>query len=44
MTTVSKVDGKQYVFTKGAPDFLLERCSKYIDKNGDSQNITADYK
>ena len=44
MTTVSKIEEQQYVFTKGAPDFVIERCSKYIDKDGNSQDITADYK
>ena len=44
MTTVSRINGTTYTFTKGAPDFLLPRCSHFIDKNGESKEINAQYK
>ena len=31
MSTIHKVDGKYRVITKGAPDALLKRCSKYYE-------------
>ena len=31
MTTVSKEKGKFYAFTKGAPDFVLKRCTQFIN-------------
>ena len=31
MTTVHLVNGKYRVITKGAPDVLLKRCTKYYD-------------
>ena len=35
MATVYQDDkGVIYVFVKGAPDFLLPYCTKYVDKNG----------
>lgn len=42
MTTVYMDNPKVvYSFTKGAPDFLLEKCTKYIDKEGKIVNITS---
>jgi magnesium-transporting ATPase (P-type) len=32
-----------YVFVKGAPDFLIDGCSKYINKNGTVSKINNDY-
>jgi Ca2+ transporting ATPase len=32
-----------YVFVKGAPDFLLESCTKYINKNGTINKINSDF-
>ena len=33
MTTIHKNGGKYRIITKGAPDVLLKRCSKYFDNN-----------
>eukprot|EP00178_Gracilaria_changii_P017832 TRINITY_DN50841_c0_g1_i1.p1 TRINITY_DN50841_c0_g1~~TRINITY_DN50841_c0_g1_i1.p1 ORF type:complete len:101 (+),score=2.99 TRINITY_DN50841_c0_g1_i1:80-382(+) len=44
MTTIAKVNGKVYTFTKGAPDFLLDRCTKYINKTGNAVDITPAYR
>lgn len=33
MTTIHEKDGKYFIITKGAPDILLQRCSK-LKKNG----------
>lgn len=35
--------GTQYVFVKGAPDFLLPYCTKYVNKAGSVSKITTDY-
>lgn len=32
-------DGRKVIFTKGAPDFLLPNCAKYVDKHGEHQII-----
>ena len=39
MTTIHKLGNKYRVITKGAPDFLLNRCTNYYEKN---QNILLD--
>ena len=39
MTTIHKLGNKYRVITKGAPDFLLKRCTNYYEKN---QNILLD--
>lgn len=44
MTTVSKEKGKFYAFTKGAPDFVLKRCSSFINTEGKVVPITEAYK
>ena len=44
MTTIAKVNGKVYTFTKGAPDFLLDRCTKYINNTGNAVDITPAYR
>ena len=33
MTTIHKVGNKFRIITKGAPDVLLKRCSKYLGDN-----------
>lgn len=43
MTTVNKVNDKEIVFTKGAVDQLLERCS-YLLIDGEVKNINEEYK
>jgi magnesium-transporting ATPase (P-type) len=44
MATVYADDQKTtYVFVKGAPDFLLENCTKYINKNGSVSKINSDF-
>lgn len=31
--------GKLYVFVKGAPDFTIPVCSKYVNEDGKISNI-----
>lgn len=33
----------QYVFVKGAPDFLLPYCTKYVRNNGTVGKVTTDF-
>ncbi len=40
MSSVINYKGKQHVFSKGAPDYLLKNCAFYLDPNGNSQPIT----
>ena len=40
MTTVNTVENKIYSLTKGAPDLLIERCSKIL-VNGEIRDITS---
>ncbi len=39
MTTIDKIDNKEYVLIKGAPEIILEKCS-YINNNGTVTPIT----
>ena len=34
MSTIHKVDGKYFQYTKGALDVMLDRCAYYLDENG----------
>lgn len=44
MATVYCDDKKiNYAFVKGAPDFMLEHCSRYISKNGSISKINESY-
>ena len=42
-TTYMDDKGLKYVFVKGAPDFLLPYCTKYVNKNGSVSKITTDF-
>jgi len=35
--------GTQYIFVKGAPDFLLPYCTRYVNKSGSVSKITTDF-
>ncbi|MFH1840131.1 MAG: calcium-translocating P-type ATPase, SERCA-type [Nanoarchaeota archaeon] len=39
MSTINKEGSKKTIFTKGAPDILLERCT-HIDENGRTRKLT----
>lgn len=41
MTTIHKMGYKYRIITKGAPDVLIKRCSKFYD-NGIERNLTED--
>jgi magnesium-transporting ATPase (P-type) len=44
MATVYSDDKKaNYAFVKGAPDFMLEHCTKFISKNGSISKINESY-
>ena len=43
MTTLNEVDGKDYSFTKGSLDSVINNCSKYL-VNGEIFDMTSDYK
>jgi len=40
MSSVLNFKGKVHVFSKGAPDFLLKNCTRYLDASGNPVNIT----
>lgn len=42
-TCFSDEKGINYVFVKGAPDFLLEHCTKFINKSGNVSKINSDF-
>lgn len=42
MSTLHNIDGKYTMFTKGAPDVLLKRCSYYLDAEGTPLPVTED--
>lgn len=37
-------DQRRIIFTKGAPDFLLPNCSRYINEHGEFQPIDLNFK
>lgn len=40
MSAICKLeDGRKVIFNKGAPEFLLPNCSRYMDRNGEAQPI-----
>ncbi len=41
MTTVHEFDGKRYAYVKGAPDILLEKCTKVHKGGGGESGKTA---
>lgn len=44
MATVYQDDkGVNYAFVKGAPDFLIPYCTKFINKNGSVSKINSDF-
>jgi len=43
MTTIHNIDGKNYVYVKGAPDIILNLC-KYIIVNGKKKKLTSELK
>ena len=44
MATIYQDDkGAIYVFVKGAPDFLIPYCSKFIDRNGRQSKLTSEF-
>lgn len=42
-TVYADEKGVNYVFVKGAPDFLLEHCTRFINKNGTVSKINSDF-
>ena len=42
MATLNGINGKQFIFLKGAPEQLLERCSKQASQDG-KQDIDVDF-
>ena len=43
MTTLYSEGKSTFICCKGAPDFLLEKCTKYIDKNGKVAKLTPEF-
>lgn len=35
MTTIGKIDGEVYTFVKGAPDFMINDCTHYVNEKGE---------
>lgn len=44
MTTISKENGKIYVFAKGAPDYVINNCGFYLNAEGKAVPITKEFK
>jgi len=42
MATLNEVDGKRFVFLKGAPESLLEKCGKQATADGD-KDVDSDF-
>lgn len=44
MTTIHKIGNKYRIITKGAPDVLIKRCTKYIDENSEKTMLPENRK
>ncbi len=44
MSCIVQMNNKFYIYSKGAPDFLLPECAKFVAKNGEVKSINEDYK
>jgi len=44
MSTVVREKGKVIAYCKGAPDFVLNNCTRYLDASGNPAKITDAYK
>ncbi|MDD6919888.1 MAG: calcium-translocating P-type ATPase, PMCA-type [Eubacteriales bacterium] len=42
MSTLHNIDGKYILFTKGAPDMLVSRCTHTLNENGETVLLTED--
>lgn len=43
MTTIYKYDKKIYVCTKGAPEYLMQNCTQFIDSEGRVAKINNNF-
>lgn len=43
MTTIFKDNDKIYVCTKGAPEYLLQNCTQFINSEGKISNMDANF-
>jgi Ca2+-transporting ATPase len=43
MSTTAQVDGQNYTFAKGAPDFMIKQCTHYINKDGERTLINDNF-
>lgn len=44
MSCIVEINGKHYIYSKGAPDLLLAECTKYVGKDGQLKNIDETFK
>lgn len=44
MSTVIREDGKVVAYTKGAPDFVLKNCTRFLDASGQPVLINENFK
>jgi len=44
MSTVTKFKGKNHIFSKGAPDYLLKNCVSYLNASGEAVPVTEAFK
>jgi len=43
MTSVYKSTSGIKVFSKGAPDILIDMCTRFVNRNGQIEEITEDF-
>ena len=41
MTSIVHHNDKIYLFSKGAPEMVLKKCSKFINSNGEEVKLTS---
>ncbi len=44
MSSVYEIDGKSRIYSKGAAEMLLEKCSSYLDKENNTRELDTKFK
>jgi magnesium-transporting ATPase (P-type) len=43
MSTIYRDIDSVYIYTKGAPEFVIKNCTKFLNKNGVPQKIDKNF-
>jgi hypothetical protein len=43
MSTTAQLDGENYTFSKGAPDFMIKNCTHFLNAEGETVPINDQF-